>query len=352
MSTTFGLLRPDLRREEACDNQARHVKELSKLPRDDESDALAGAAVGLGYTGPLMTALMDGLGHLVRVGSVSLAMLLALVSTACYAMSAVLQEQEASGPGVQGAALVRQLIRRPWWWLAVVASVTGAGLHIAALALGPLSLVQPIGVLTLVMALPLGARLGNGAVTPGEWRAAAAVAIGLAAVLAVAPHHAPASRLSVVAVLCAAIAVSVLILILVGLAARLPGRGAPVVRAAAAATSFGFASGMTRIAATGSAPFLLAAALAVLGAGIGLGLAQLAYRDGGLGAPLATQILVDPVVAVIIGVTLLGEPLLLTPGRAAIGIAGLAATAGGIWALTRAGPRQPAEFAHAADKAA
>ena len=299
-----------------------------------------------------MTALMDGLGHLVRVGSVSLAMLLAFASTACYATSAVLQEREASGPGVHGAALVRQLIQRPWWWLAVIASATGAGLHIAALALGPLSLVQPIGVLTLVMALPLGARLGKRAVTPGEWRAAAAVAIGLAAVLAVAPHHAPASRLSVVAVLCTAIAVAVLILILVGLAARLLGRGAPVVRAAAAATAFGFASGMTRIAATGSAPFLLAAVLAVLGAGAGLGLAQLAYRDGGLGAPLATQILVDPVVAVIIGVTLLGEPLLLTPGRGAIGIAGLAATAGGIWALTRAGPRHPVEFAHAADKAA
>jgi hypothetical protein len=299
-----------------------------------------------------MTWSVDGLGQLVRVGNVSLAMLLALVSTGCYATSAVLQEREASGPGVQGAALVRQLIRRPWWWLAVLAAVTAAGLHIAALALGPLSLVQPVGVLTLVMALPLGARLGKRVVTPGEWRAAAAVAIGLAAVLAVAPHHAPASRLSVLAVLCATGAIGVLVLFLVGLAARLPGRGAPVVRAAAAATSFGFASGMTRIAATGSAPFLLGAALAVLGASAGLGLAQLAYRNGGLGAPLATQILVDPVIAVIIGLTLLREPMLLTPGRAAIGIAGLVVTSSGIWALTRAGPEQPVQLEHAADEAA
>jgi drug/metabolite transporter (DMT)-like permease len=299
-----------------------------------------------------MTWSVDGLGQLVRVGNVSLAMLLALVSTGCYATSAVLQEREASGPGVQGAALVRQLIRRPWWWLAVVAAVTAAGLHIAALALGPLSLVQPVGVLTLVMALPLGARLRKRVVTPGEWRAAAAVAIGLAAVLTVAPHHAPAPRLSVVAVLCATVAITVLVLFLVGLAARLPGRGAPVVRAAAAATSFGFASAMTRIAATGSAPFLLGAALAVLGAAAGLGLAQLAYRNGGLGAPLATQILVDPVIAVIIGITLLREPMLLTPARAAIGIAGLVATCGGIWALTRAGPEHPVQLEHAADEAA
>jgi len=78
-----------------------------------------------------MTWSMDGLGQLVRVGNVSLAMLLALVSTGCYATSAVLQEREASGPSVQGPALVRQLIRRPWWWLAVLAAVTAAGLHIA-----------------------------------------------------------------------------------------------------------------------------------------------------------------------------------------------------------------------------
>jgi hypothetical protein len=92
---------------------------------------------------------------------------------------------------------------------------------------------------------------------------------------------------------------------------------------------------MARIAVTGAAPFLLAAALAVLGAISGLGLAQLAYRTGGLGAPLATQNLVDPLVAVIIGVCLLGEPLQLTPTRVAIAAIGLVATITGIWALTR-----------------
>jgi hypothetical protein len=90
----------------------------------------------------------------------------------------------------------------------------------------------------------------------------------------------------------------------------------------------------------------------VLGAAAGLGLAQLAYRNGGLGAPLATQILVDPVIAVIIGITLLREPMLLTPARAAIGIAGLIATSGGIWALTRAGPAHLVQLEHAADEAA
>jgi drug/metabolite transporter (DMT)-like permease len=282
--------------------------------------------------------LASGIGPLPRHGNVAVAVVLALGSSGCYAASAVLQEREASRCDVDTAALLPQLMRRPWWWLAVLATITGAGLHIAALSLGPLSLVQPLGVLTLVFALPLGARLGARVVTRREWSAASAVALGLAGVLAVAPHHAPSSHLPLAVVGATTAAIAVLVLILIGLAARLPPRVAPVVRATAAATCFGFASGMTRIAATGAAPIALAAAIAVLGAAAGLGLAQLAYRTGGLGAPLATQILVDPLVAVLLGVALLEEPVQLTPGTVTIGLAGLAATITGIWALTRPAP--------------
>jgi hypothetical protein len=282
-----------------------------------------------------MTAIIAAIGHLPRVGNLGAAVTVALLSTGCYAISAALQEHEAARQDASGAALIWRLAKRPWWWFAVAATVAGAALHIAALALGPLSLVQPLGVMTLVLALPLGARLGGRAVTGAQWRAAAAVAIGLPAVLTVAPHRAPLPELPMPVILTAAAAVTVAVLALVGVAARLGGRGAPVARAAAAATCFGCASGMARIAVTGAAPFLLAAALAVLGAGAGLGLAQLAYRNGGLGAPLATLNLVDPLTAVIIGVTVLGETLQLTPARLAIAAVGMVATASGIWALTR-----------------
>jgi hypothetical protein len=70
------------------------------------------------------------------------------------------------------------LVRRPWWWLAVAATVAGAVLHVAALVLGPLSVVQLFGVLTLVLALPLGALISGRAVTGGQWRAAAGVVCG------------------------------------------------------------------------------------------------------------------------------------------------------------------------------
>jgi hypothetical protein len=65
-----------------------------------------------------------------------------------------------------------RLLRMPRWWLAVLATLAAAGLHVAALGLGPLSLIQPLGVLTLVFALPLGARLAGWVVSRGEWVAA------------------------------------------------------------------------------------------------------------------------------------------------------------------------------------
>ena len=292
--------------------------------------------------GSAAPAVMSMLGHVPRLvhGSVGLALGLALLSTGCYAVSAVLQEREASRAAV-GGALVWQLARRPWWCLAVLAAGIGAGLHIVALAFGPLSLVQPVGVMTLVLALPLGARVAGRWVTQREWLAAAVVTAGLAAVLAVLPHSAHRSHLSSTVLVVGAGAVTTLVLVLLVLAVCLSGRAAPVLRAAAAATCFGFASGMARAAAIGSAPLPASVGLAVVGAAAGLVLAQLAYRTGGLGAPLATQILIDPLVAVAVGIALLHEPVLLTPVRIAVGLIGFGATAGGIWGLTHRPLREP-----------
>ncbi|MGI5133070.1 DMT family transporter [Pseudonocardia sp. CA-107938] len=286
-------------------------------------------------------------------GTVGWAIVMAVAACCCYATSAVLQEREAARPDAGGTAHILHLLRRPMWWVAVLATIAAAGLHIGALALGPLTLIQPLGVLTLVLALPLGARLAGRVVTRAEWGAAVAVALGLAAVLSVAPHRAPALTHSAGVVLGTAAVVAGVAAGLATIATRLPRRVAPVVFAVAAATCFGFASGMARMTVTGMGPLLVTGPLAVAGAVAGLALAQFAYRDGGLGAPLATLNLVDPMVAVIIGVTVLDEPLQLAPGPVALGLSGLVATSVGIWVLARApaagvAPAQPPD-AHVRD---
>ncbi|MGW2997149.1 hypothetical protein ACWDA9_37500, partial [Streptomyces sp. NPDC001193] len=81
----------------------------------------------------------------------ALSVLLCLVSALAYAGGAIVQEQvAASTPDRPYAPL-----RRAGWWCAVGLNGLGALLHVVALAYGPLSLVQPLGALTIVFALPM-----------------------------------------------------------------------------------------------------------------------------------------------------------------------------------------------------
>ncbi len=74
------------------------------------------------------------------MSALALSVLLSLVSAVAYAGGAIVQEQvAASSPGAQYAPL-----RRPGWWAAVALNGLGGLLHVVALALGPLSLVQPL----------------------------------------------------------------------------------------------------------------------------------------------------------------------------------------------------------------
>src|SRR5690606_41341707 len=87
------------------------------------------------------------------MSALALSVLLSFVSALAYAGGAIVQEQVAvSSPGEQYAPL-----RRPAWWAAVALNGLGGLLHVVALAYGPLSLVQPLGALTIVFALPMAA---------------------------------------------------------------------------------------------------------------------------------------------------------------------------------------------------
>jgi hypothetical protein len=280
----------------------------------------------------LADAALDQRGYLVA------AVALALLSTGCYATSAVLQQREAGRSGLGGWRLVARLVRRPPWLLAVLATGAGAALHLFALALGPLGLVQPIGVLTLVWALPLGAVLAKRVVTGPEWRAAAVACVGVGLALAVLPRTGGSAHLTAPVLLAALVVIVALAVVLSGTGWLLGGFASPVLSASAAASCEAFASAMARVAFSGAGPFLLAGAIALGVGGFGLALAQTAYRSGGLGAPLAILILLDPLVAVGIGVTLLGEPVQLTPLTAVLGLAGVAATVVGIAQLARHRP--------------
>lgn len=120
----------------------------------------------------------------------ALSVALALAAAALYGTSSVLQ-QEAVRREAEVAllrpALLGRLARQPRWVAATALSAFSFGVQAAALAFGPLALVQPVAATDLLFAMPLLARRRRFRLGTREWAAAAVVAGSIAAFLALAP---------------------------------------------------------------------------------------------------------------------------------------------------------------------
>ncbi|WP_062643032.1 DMT family transporter [Streptomyces maremycinicus] len=243
------------------------------------------------------------------MSALALSVVLSLVSAVAYAAGAIVQEQVAlSSPDEEYAPL-----RRPGWWAAVALNGLGGLLHVVALAYGPLSLVQPLGALTIVFALPMAALFVGRRAGATAWRGAIMATVGLAGLLSLvgasdAQSLSTPQRVSVAVVTAGAV-----------VALMVAGRAAhrhPAVRSMLLATASGIAFGMSSVFTktvavdwTGGVSTADVPSLAVIGvlATAGMLLSQASYRGAGLAAPLATLTVVNPVVAAAVGITMFGE---------------------------------------------
>ncbi|MCX4559170.1 hypothetical protein OHA02_23625 [Streptomyces phaeochromogenes] len=263
---------------------------------------------------------------------VVLALALSLVSAFCYAAAAVVQERTAAG-----TADLRGTLARGSWWGAVGLNASGALLHVVALRYGPLTLVQPLGALTLVVAVPLGALVARRRTSGTQWRGVALTLVGLTALLAAtASGNAPADTLGTGEVLAVALVALGVIAVLVRFAS-----GGSALGGLAFAAASGIASGVgstlaqkLAVGPTLSWSVAVVAVLTVAFASGGLLLSQKAYRSG-LGGPLALLTLVNPVTASVIGIGLLGEGFQYGTTGTLIALAGAVAAARGVVLLSR-----------------
>ncbi|MEU5312373.1 hypothetical protein [Streptomyces sp. NPDC021562] len=269
------------------------------------------------------------------------AVALSLVSAVAYAAAAVAQERLAAKTA--GAGLLR-LLGSGAWWAAVGLNAGAALLHVVALKYGPLTLVQPLGALTLVAAVPMGARAAGRRVSATEWRGTALTLLGLGALLVTASGPAPHQVLGLVEALVVAGTTAALI----GVLCR-PGTRPGLRHATASGLASGVASALTQtvtVAATDrsgpplSAEVVVVAVLVAAFAVGGLLLSQTAYR-GGLGAPLAVVTLSNPMAAAVIGLTLLGQGLRGGAAGILLALAGAALASWGVVLLTRVTPASP-----------
>ncbi|MGW2181513.1 DMT family transporter [Streptomyces sp. NPDC001732] len=269
------------------------------------------------------------------MSSLALSVLLSLVSAVAYAAGAIVQERVAADGDGRSLAPLRNRV----WWAAVTLNGVGAVLHVVALAYGPLSLVQPLGALTIVFALPMAALFVRRRAGATAWRGAIMATVGLAGLLALTGNAESHALNGPDQLLLAGLTLGTIGALL--LASR--GARRPVVRsvvlAGAAGVAFGIASVFTKTVAVGLASGAVGAglpAMVAIGgfAASGLLLSQAAYRGAGLTAPLATVTVVNPVVAAVVGITLFGEQFRHGTAGAVLAQACAVLAAGGLILLT------------------
>ncbi|WP_446046357.1 DMT family transporter [Streptomyces olivaceus] len=270
------------------------------------------------------------------MSALALSVLLSLVSAVAYAGGAIVQEQVAvSSPVAQYAPL-----RRPAWWAAVALNGLGGLLHVVALALGPLSLVQPLGALTIVFALPMAALFVGRRAGATAWRGALMATVGLAGLLSLVGASDAQSLNTAQRVGAALVTGGVVVALMIA------GRAAhrhPAVRSILLATASGIAFGMSSVFTktvavdwTGGVSATDLPSLAVIGvlATAGMVLSQASYRGAGLAAPLATLTVVNPVVAAVVGITMFGETFRYGTTGTALALSCGVVAAGGLILLT------------------
>ncbi|CAL9359291.1 DMT family transporter [Streptomyces sp. Tu 3180] len=271
------------------------------------------------------------------MSALALSVLLSFVSAVAYAGGAIVQEQVAvSSSGAQQYAP----LRRPGWWAAVALNGLGGLLHVVALAYGPLSLVQPLGALTIVFALPMAALFVGRRAGATAWRGAVMATVGLAGLLSLVGAS-DAQSLDTPQRVAAALVTAAAVVALM-IAARAAHRH-PAVRSILLATASGVAFGMSSVFTktvavdwTGGVSAADLPSLAVIGvlATAGMLLSQASYRGAGLAAPLATLTVVNPVVAAAVGITMFGETFRYGATGTALALSCGVVAAGGLILLT------------------
>jgi hypothetical protein len=286
-----------------------------------------------------------------------LAIVLALLGAVCFAGAAVLQHGAVSAGSSRdeddrpGKALslrgLGEITRRPGWLAGLALAGGGSVLHATALVLAPLSVVQPLGVLAVPIAVLLTAlrtdRRPASGVVVGVLLSIAGVAVFVAAAAGTAVSSPPPDQ----ATLIASLVVAGVVLALAALGFARSGWVRCVACAMAGAAAFGLVSALVRAVSqsvvagdVGPLELPVLAALAGIAAAVLVGgwLVQQAFASGPPEVVIACLTVVDPIVAVLLGAVLLGEGA-ATPGDTWVILAGAAITAtAGVIALARHHP--------------
>ena len=253
---------------------------------------------------------LSGLFHLEQ--NIPLAITIVVFASFLFASGATIQHLAVGGTVTEGAdnpsmsvGQVLSLLRNPKWLLGLGTVVLGASIHIVGLALAPVTVVQPVGILAVPWSVLLAAKVHHFRPTRTIWGAVALTILGIAGFTYFsASRAAPDTRLPETQVIVAA-----LMVFAIGATLGLIGRRGP-----AAARCLISAFGTLPLASLVSHPdfwmrplfwvvicFLL---VCYLGGGF---MIQQGYANGPAEIVVGSMTTTDPIVAVTFGIIVLGE---------------------------------------------
>jgi hypothetical protein len=230
-----------------------------------------------------------------------------------------------------GARLLLHLLRRPAWLAGFGAMVLSFVLQAAALAVGKLSLVEPVLVIELPLTLILAAVVLRRRLPARDYGAALVMAAGLALMLAVLdPTGGDAKHIDLFTTVMATAGTVAGILAIVQLARVRPGRSRAALFGVAAGSGFGLTASliklsMARLSSDGIVGMLTAwptYAFVVTGVS-SVGLVQAALNAGTLVAAQPGITLLDPLVSVLWGTVVTEEQTRTGPVLILAGLGGL-----------------------------
>jgi hypothetical protein len=275
----------------------------------------------------------------------TLALTLALLSAATFAISTSVQHQAAEKAPESAATLVAllgYLVRRPLWLVGQLLATGAFVLHASALHAGPIAVVQPIVIRGSVWAVPARAAIGGRMPAASELRAVLVTAVGLAVFLVASNPtegtHAGLGWETIILALCGLLAA----LIANFVAGRItddPRRKAFFL-GVVGGVLFGLVAGFVKLSLQelhdGGVGAMLTAwptyAVFVAGAG-GVLTNQRAYRVAGLSASMPALNIVNGLTALAFGFTVFAEVPRHSPMYLLIEAGALACMAIGLWML-------------------
>ena len=241
---------------------------------------------------------------------------LALLTSASNATASVLQRRAASQASSSKSlhlSLIAELARRKVWLAGIGLVIVAALFQAAALATGPIALVQPIFIIELPLAILLGSLVMHRRIPPRIWIAVAAVTVGLGTGLAVAQPSGGSDQAASGLWVLALIAVGAFEVVVIAAGLRVTGEPRAALLGLAAACAYALTAALLKeaMAALGRGPAaffstwqLYATAVAGLGA---LFLLQNALQAGTLVASQPMLTVGDALISISLGVVLFGE---------------------------------------------